>query len=112
MISIEGMEFYAFHGCTAAEKKVGICFEVDVYIMCDLTLPSQTDQIEDALNYQTVYSIVAREMQITSHLLEHVCRRIKQSIIAAFPQAEEVTVKVSKMNPPLGGKVRKVSVLL
>lgn len=112
MISVEGMEFYAFHGCTPEEKQVGIRFEVDVHIVCNLSLPAQSDAIEDALNYQTVYGIVAQQMQITSNLIEHVAQRIKNEIVKQFPQAENVSVRVSKMNPPLGGKVQKVSVML
>jgi len=112
MISIEGMEFYAFHGCTSDEKKVGIYFEVDVHIVCDLSLPAISDNIKDALNYQTVYQLVSKEMQQTSNLLEHVGQRIKHSILDHFPDAEEVSVKISKMNPPLGGKVKKVSIVV
>lgn len=112
MISLEGMKFYAFHGCTEEEKKVGIHFQVDVHIVCDVSLAAESDNINDALNYQTVYLLVAKEMKQTSNLIENVCLRIKQSIIQHFPQAEDVTVRISKMNPPLGGEVQKVSVLI
>jgi 7,8-dihydroneopterin aldolase/epimerase/oxygenase len=112
MITVEGMEFYAFHGCSQEEKIVGIRFQVDVYIKTELSNPAQTDNINDALNYQTVYDLVAKEMKQTSNLIEHVAQRIKNRIIQHFSQAEEVMVRVSKINPPLGGKVGKVSVEL
>jgi len=112
MISIEGMDFYAYHGCTAEEKTVGIHFQVDVHIVCDLSRPAETDNINDALNYKTVYELVAKEMQQPSNLIEHVAQRIKNAVVKHFPQSEDVTVKVSKLNPPLGGKVQKVSVLV
>ncbi len=112
MISLEGMEFYSFHGCTAEEKKTGIHFRVDVHIVTDLLIPAATDNIKDALNYVTVYKIVAREMQQTSNLIEHVGKRIKESILHEFEHAEDVTVRISKMNPPLGGKVEKVSIVI
>ncbi len=112
MISIEGMEFYAFHGCTPEEKKTGIHFHVDVHIVCDLSIPAQSDNISDAINYQNVYTLVAEQMQQTSSLIEHVALRIRNVIVETFPEAENVSVRVSKMNPPLGGKVQKVSVVL
>jgi 7,8-dihydroneopterin aldolase/epimerase/oxygenase len=112
MISIEGMEFYAFHGCTEEEKKTGIHFKVDVHIVCDLDIPAASDNIKDALNYVTVYQIVALQMQKTSNLIEHVGNRIKKAILNEFSQVEDVTVRVSKMNPPLGGKVEKVSIVI
>ncbi len=112
MISIEGMEFYAFHGCTEDEKKTGIHFRVDVQIQCDLSRAASSDNLHDALNYLSVYKIVALEMKQASNLIEHVGKRIKDAIQKEFGQAEEVTVRVSKMNPPLGGKVEKVSVII
>jgi 7,8-dihydroneopterin aldolase/epimerase/oxygenase len=112
MIAVEGMEFYAYHGCTEEEKKVGIHFQVDVLIDCNIDLPSETDNINDALNYQTVYQIVARQMLQTSNLLEHLGRRIKNELESTFPQAKNIRVTVSKMNPPLGGKVKRVSITI
>jgi dihydroneopterin aldolase len=49
-------------------------------------------------------------MAITSHLLEHVCGRIISRLKAAFPSIDELRVRVSKMNPPMGGKMDKVTV--
>ena len=110
MISVEGMEFFAFHGCTEDEKKVGIHFEVDVWIDVDVSVAADTDDINDALNYQIVYKIVSEQMKQTSSLLEHVAGRIKKQLAATFPQSKNITIKISKMNPPLGGKVKRVSI--
>jgi dihydroneopterin aldolase len=41
-----------------------------------------------------------------------VCHRIIQRIKTEFPEVQKVTVKVSKMNPPMGGQIEKVSVTL
>ena len=51
-------------------------------------------------------------MDIPSHILEHVAGRIAGRIRERFPQSVQVRVKVSKMAPPLGGKIEKVSVTL
>jgi len=111
-ILIEGMEFYAYHGCTEDEKLVGIHFTVDVEISCNLDKAANSDDIKKALNYQEVYLLVKQEMEQTSNLLENVGKRIKESIIKRFSEIEDITVKVSKINPPLGGKVKKVSIIL
>ena len=59
-----------------------------------------------------VFETVHEQMDIPSHILEHVARRIADAIHLRFPQAGKVSVKVSKMAPPLGGKIEKVSVTL
>jgi dihydroneopterin aldolase len=65
-----------------------------------------SDKLEDTVNYQQVYDIVKREMEVPSKLLEHVAGRIVSSLHAELSGIESVAVKVYKMNPPLGGKVK------
>ena len=112
LIEIEGMEFYSYHGYFPSEKKIGSLFEVAVSIETDCETAGQTDQLADALNYQEVYTTIQKEMKQPSDLLEHVCWRIKNRLLSRFPSIEAVTVKLSKINPPMGGKIRKVSVRL
>jgi dihydroneopterin aldolase len=51
-------------------------------------------------------------MAIKSKLLEHLARRILDRLKAEFPAIEDATIKVRKLNPPLGGKIDFVSVEL
>ncbi|HKK58853.1 MAG TPA: dihydroneopterin aldolase [Salinivirga sp.] len=111
-IQIENMEFYAYHGCYKEEQVVGNHFLVDLTLETDCKKPMKSDNLEDALNYLKVYEFVKAEMQIKSHLLEHVAGRILETLYAEFDQIEHATVKVRKMNPPLGGKMESVSVTL
>ncbi|MDR0559018.1 MAG: dihydroneopterin aldolase [Prevotellaceae bacterium] len=110
IIEIENMEFFAFHGCCEEEKIKGNTFLVSVKIETDLKYASESDNIVDALDYRKVYDIVGKEMNIPSNLLENVCCRIKNSLRDEFAAIKKLTVKVSKLNPPLGGKVEKTSV--
>ncbi len=112
IIEIEGMEFFAYHGCYETERIVGNKFVVYARMEADCEAAAATDDIGRALNYASAYEVIAREMMVTSHLLEHVCKRIIDALLLAFPQIEHVTVKVSKMNPPLGGKIGATSVTL
>lgn len=112
IIEIEGMEFYAFHGHFAEEQIVGNYFLVDVKIECDCDAAAQSDELNDALDYQMVYRIVKEEMQIKSKLLEHLCKRILDRFYETFPKIIHARIKVKKMNPPMGGKMNSVSVSL
>jgi 7,8-dihydroneopterin aldolase/epimerase/oxygenase len=110
LIHLENMEFYAYHGCFKEEQTAGNWFQVNLTLETDMNKASQTDRIEDALNYQHAYQLVKREMAIKSHLLEHVSTRILGALFEEFAQLAGATVKVSKMNPPMGGVMKCVSV--
>jgi len=112
LIRIEQMEFYSFHGCFEEERIVGNRFLVDLEMVTDMNRACESDQIKDALNYQTAYDLVKAEMKIKSFLLEHIANRILDSLFNSFPQLDKATVKVSKLNPPMGGKIKSVSVEL
>jgi 7,8-dihydroneopterin aldolase/epimerase/oxygenase len=112
LIQIENMEFYAYHGCYKEERMVGNKFIVDVQLETDLQKASVTDNIKDTLNYQVAYEAVKEQMNIKSHLLEHVAARILDSLYSKFPEITMASVKVSKMNPPMGGQMDRVSVTL
>ena len=112
IIRIEDMEFYAFHGHFKEERIVGNRFLVDLTIETDMRIPAESDNLKDAVNYQRVYEIVKLQMEKKSHLLEHIAGRILDAIYAEMEGIKKATVKVSKMNPPLGGKIGSVSVVL
>lgn len=106
------MEFYSFHGHFREERIVGNKFIVNLTIETDMKLPAASDNLKDAVNYQRVYEIVKSQMETKSHLLEHIAGRILDAIYSEMTGIEKVTVKVSKMNPPMGGKIGSVSVVL
>ncbi|NSW93987.1 MAG: dihydroneopterin aldolase, partial [Bacteroidales bacterium] len=76
LIQIEDMEFYAFHGHYREEQKVGNKFLVNLSIETDMTIPSKSDNLRDAVNYQRAYEIVRAEMGKKSYLLENIAGRI------------------------------------
>ncbi len=111
-IEIEGMEFYSYHGHFDIEKIVGTRFMVDLSIETDLIKAGKSDNLEDALDYQIIYSIVKKEMQIKSNLLENVAHRILEKFYKKFSTIKKAKVKISKLNPNMGGKIKKVSVVM
>jgi len=113
LISIENMEFYAFHGHYHEEQIVGSKFLVNLIIEADLDKAAASDALKDTINYQAVYRVVKEEMEKKSKLLESIAKRIIDTMYAHFESIQKVTVKVSKINPPIGGgRIEKVSVTL
>ncbi len=107
-ISIKGMEFYAYHGCFSEEQIIGNHFSIDLEMKVNVENAEQTDNLTETVNYQAVYALVKIEMEKKSKLLEHVAHRIVTSVMLAFSEIQEISITVSKLNPPLGGKVDRV----
>jgi 7,8-dihydroneopterin aldolase/epimerase/oxygenase len=112
LIHIENMEFYSFHGHFKEERIVGNKFLVDLIIETDMKIPSKNDNLKDAVNYQRAYEIIKQQMELKSHLLEHIAGRILDALYAEMEGIQKATIKVSKLNPPMGGKIGSVSVTL
>ncbi|MBC3539947.1 dihydroneopterin aldolase [Rufibacter sediminis] len=102
-IALEGMEFFAYHGYYDEEQKIGNKYGVDLYLQTDLHAAGASDNLEQTVNYETLYNLVKHEMSIPARLLEHVAHRILEGVYQQFPFVQQVKVSVSKFNPPLGG---------
>lgn len=110
IITLNDMEFHAFHGCLPHERALGNTFIVTVSMTLDTSAAGVSDRLEDTLNYQHVYDTVHDEMTQPSNLIEHVAQRLLQALTARFPQVEAFTVCLTKRNPPLGGRVKDVTI--
>ena len=112
-IVIEEMEFYAFHGHYQEEQIVGNRFLVDLEMETDLTLPADSDNLNDAVNYQQAYQIIKNEMRQTkSNLLENIGKRILDALYAEMDGIEKATIRIRKLNPPMGGPIKSVGITM
>lgn len=103
-IKLENMEFRASHGCYELEKRVGNRFSVNAEIDVMAEEAARADDVSRTVNYLSVYEVIDRQMRITSNTLENVSLRIAEAIREQFPQTLRVSISVSKLAPPLGGK--------
>ncbi len=104
------MEFRAYHGCYELEQMVGNRFSVDIELTTELGSIAQSDDVTQAVNYLEVYEVVAEQMKITRHTIEAVAVQINEAVLKRFEAVYKIKCKVSKLAPPLGGKVASVSV--
>jgi dihydroneopterin aldolase len=111
-ISLEGMEFFAYHGHFDEEQKIGNKYSIDVTIETDLSAPASTDSLKDTIDYGIIYNMVKEVMAEKHRLLEHVGYEIIASVKARFKEIEKIKVEVSKYNPPIGGVCLKAKVSL
>ena len=109
-ILLEDIKIYAYHGVLPEEKILGTYYIVNAEIVADITKATETDDLNDTINYALINDIIHAEMKISSELLEHVAGRIIRKIKSEFTQVQKVKVKITKTKPPMKGEMKGVSV--
>jgi len=111
-IILSNIRTYSFHGCMDEEEKIGAEFRTDIKVKTDMTQAAETDNLSYGLDYTRLNEIVMEEMKIRAKLMETVALRIINRVLKEFDIAKKVEVKVTKLNPPVGGNIEAVSVIL
>lgn len=111
-IKLKNIRLYAYHGCLEEEGIIGSDYLVNLSIHANLKDASVSDDLNDTVDYVHLKAIVKREMAIRSKLLEEVGKRIIDSVMKELPMVEKVKVSIAKKNPPIGGDVAEVRVIL
>lgn len=112
IIKVNNIKIYANHGCLEEEAKIGSWYRVDVAIKADLKKSAKTDDLADTVDYVHLNHIVKEEMAIRSELLEEVAQRILNRFFEEIKMIKKARVSVSKINPPIGGNVAEVVIIL
>ena len=110
-IEVNGIKLYAYHGCLKEEGVIGGHYVVDVTIDTDFSVAVETDDLSNTVDYVDVNRIVTEEMAIRSKLIECVGWRIVEKI-KALDNVANVTVKVTKLSPPINGDVNNVAIII
>jgi 7,8-dihydroneopterin aldolase/epimerase/oxygenase len=105
-IHIQGVEFYGFHGVSAAEREIGHRYIVDVEVETDLREGGRTDDLSATLDYGAVIALVLEIGQGEGvRLMETLAHRIAGAVLERFAAARSVRVAVSKRLPPVAAVV-------
>lgn len=110
IIKVENIRVFAYHGCLKEETKIGSDYRVDLEVKANLQPSSKSDKLGDTVDYVFLNRIIKEEMDIPSHLLETVAKRILKRIFKEDKLVKKATVWVSKLNPPIGGDVQRVTI--
>ena len=109
-IEITGLSLYTHHGVSAAEQEIGqrLVFDLSFEVgECDATV---TDRVEDTVDYADVCQQVALAASERSYrTLERLCSAVADRMIDRY-DAETVTVRATKPEPPIPLPVEEVSV--
>ncbi len=109
-IEISGLSLYTHIGVSAAEREIGQRLLFDIRIDVGESDATETDRVEDTVDYGEVCQLVALVAQQRSYkTLERLCTVVADRVIEEFG-AEAVWVKAAKPEPPIPLTVEEVSV--
>ena len=109
-ISLNTMEFYAFHGVSDVEQKIGRTYLVDISLNYDFESAAIEDDLAKTVDYAQLFKVVSREMKITERLMETLSRRIAWKVKNIYPKANNLHVQITKKAPIVGGKTEAAKV--
>lgn len=99
-IDLKQLRFFAEHGMYQEEMRVGNEFEVDLSIGCKSPKKMITS-LEQTINYVEVYRIVQEVFSERKLLLETCAMEIAEKLEVNFPEIEQITICIRKLNPPI-----------
>jgi dihydroneopterin aldolase len=109
-IEISGLSLFTHVGVSAAEREVGQRLLFDIRIDVGESDATETDRVEDTIDYAEVCQLVALVAQQRNYkTLERLCTVVADRIIEDFG-ADAVWVKAAKPEPPIPLPVEEVSV--
>ena len=113
LISIKGIKGFGFHGVFDFEKRDGQNFSVDIEVEINLTKASNSDQLEDTVDYGIFTSIALSHITGEPvNLIEHLAGNIAQKIKETSPTIVSVSVTVHKPQAPVSEEVSDIAVTI
>jgi dihydroneopterin aldolase len=108
-IQLVDILLHGYHGLFEEEKLVGNTFKINVTVVYQ---PSNfpITQLADTIDYGAVFSILQDQMQIATPLLETVAANFTLAVFEKCSTAQEISIHIQKMVPPIAGMVGSVAV--
>lgn len=109
-IEVLGLRVLGHHGALEGEQELAQPFEIDLVVLADLGPASVSDDLGETLDYGALALASARIVESRRfRLLEALAAAIAESVLED-PRAEQVTVAVRKLRPPIPADLRSVGV--
>jgi dihydroneopterin aldolase len=109
-VEVNGLSLYTHHGVTAAEREIGQRLILDIRLELGEADATVTDRLEDTVDYARVCEVAALvATQRSDKTLERLCAAIADRLLRDF-DAQVVSVKAAKPEPPIPLTVDDVSV--
>ena len=96
------MGFYAYHGATDEEARLGQRFFLDVTLQLVDGLSFAADDVVATVNYAEVYEVVKASFTgARFNLIERAAEKIAEDLLEGFQLIDTISVRVEKPSAPV-----------
>lgn len=104
-IIMRNMKFFGYHGVLPEEREKGQNFIIDIEMLVELKNASNSDELDDSVDYSRAYEIVRGITENNKfRLIEKLAGSISREMLSKFPKIKEITVLVKKPEAPIKGQ--------
>lgn len=107
-IHLKNLIFHAYHGMHEEETIVGNYFEVSVSV--SFNAPENVAELNDTINYVSVYEIIKQHFAQPQKLLETLAQNITQQIHKVDARITSINITIDKLNAPISNFIGTVGV--
>lgn len=110
-ILLTGVHGFGYHGLFEHERTNGQDFFVDIVLNVNLQAASQSDSIDDTVNYAEITDLVVDEITTNPvSLIEKLAGRIAERILLSYSRVDSVSVTVHKPQAPVSASLKDIAV--
>jgi len=96
-IIIEGLKVDTVIGCFNWERQIIQPLMLDLTIHNDLNQATQSDELDDTLNYAQICELAAQVIQQAKpKLIEHAAQLVLEKLFLVFPSIESIIITIRK----------------
>jgi 7,8-dihydroneopterin aldolase/epimerase/oxygenase len=107
-IHLKKLKLFAYHGVHDEETIIGTDFEVSVAV--SFNAPEKVAQLNDTINYVTIYDIIKLHFAQPEKLLETLAQNITQQIHKIDNRITSINITIDKLNAPISNFIGTVGV--
>jgi dihydroneopterin aldolase len=112
IIKVNNIRLHANHGCLEEETLIGGEYLVNLEVTTNFYKSTQSDDLEDTVDYCVLYQIVKDEMLKPRKLIETVGQDINDKIKQQYSTIKKLRTEIIKLSPPIDGDVHSVSIVI
>jgi 7,8-dihydroneopterin aldolase/epimerase/oxygenase len=96
-IIVEGLKVETVIGCFNWERQIIQPLMLDLNLSTNLEQASNSDELEDTMNYAEICEISAKVIQEAQpKLIEHAAKLVINALFAAYPAIESIIITIRK----------------
>ena len=104
VIRIHNLKFHTFNGVFPEERKNGQQLAIDVALNYPIEARVQHDDLDETISYADVNKTIDQFVHTHSYkLIESLANELLKTLLANFPMATSITLKIRKYSVPMPG---------